>query len=108
MYGCANIAEVELNGRAVGVAWMAPYRLEVTDTLRVGRNRLVVRVTNTLINYVTGLKEPPEVPPELVPRLGPANPAIYPQSKLAYVEMRETDLPPSGLLGPVVLGWIER
>jgi hypothetical protein len=96
-----NVAEVELNGQAVGVAWMAPHRLDVTSAVRPGKNRLVVLVTNTLINYVAGLKEPPDVPAELQPRLGKANPAIYPQGNEFLHEMRETDLPPSGLMGPV-------
>ena len=96
-----TIAEVELNGLAVGVAWMAPYRLDVTKAVRVGKNRLVVFVTNTLINYVSGLKEPPEVPVDLQPRLGKANPAIYPEGGSAQQEMSETNLPPSGLMGPV-------
>ncbi len=98
-----NLAEVELNGQAVGVAWTAPYRLDITRAARAGKNKLVVLVTNTLINYVTGLKKPPEVPAELQPRLGKANPAIYEQSKLASREMSETDLPPSGLIGPVTI-----
>ena len=96
-----NIAEVELNGQPVGVAWMAPHRLDVTRAARAGKNKLVVQVTNTLINYVTGLQAPPEVPLELQPRLGKANPEIYPQSNLARREMSETDLPLSGLVGPV-------
>jgi hypothetical protein len=96
-----TVAEVELNGKPVGVAWMAPYRLDITDAARAGKNKLVVKVTNTLINYVTGLKEPPEVPVELQPRLGKANPDIYESSRLAKREMSETDLPPSGLIGPV-------
>ena len=100
-----NIAEVELNGQPAGVAWMAPHRLDVTRAIHAGSNRLMVLVTNTLINYVTGLKEPPDVPAELQPRLGKANPAIYESSRLAYREMRETDLPPSGLIGPVQLLW---
>jgi hypothetical protein len=96
-----NIAEVELNGQAVGVAWMAPHRLDVTRAVRAGKNRLVVLVTNTLINYVAGLESPPDVPADLQPRLGKANPAIYPQGDEFRHEMRETDLPPSGLMGPV-------
>lgn len=100
-----TVAEVELNGQPVGVAWMAPYKLDITAAARPGRNKLVVLVTNTLINYVTGLKEPPDVPAALQPRLGKANPAIYPQSQLAYREMSETDLPPSGLIGPVKIVW---
>ena len=100
-----NIAEVELNGQPVGVAWMAPHRLDITRAARPGVNKLVVQVTNTLINYVTGLKEPPDVPAELQPRLGRANPEVYEHSGLARREMSETDLPPSGLIGPVQLLW---
>ena len=96
-----NIAEVELNGQAVGVAWMTPHRLDVTKAVRAGKNRLVVFVTNTLINYVSGLKQPPEIPADLQARLGKANPEIYPEGVAARQEMGETNLPASGLLGPV-------
>ncbi len=37
-----NIAEVELNGQPAGVAWMAPYRLDVSRAIHAGQNRLVV------------------------------------------------------------------
>lgn len=100
-----NIAEVALNGHAVGVAWMAPHRLDITRAIHAGSNKLIVQVTNTLINYVTGLKSPSEVPARLQPRLGKANPAVYPNSRLASREMSETDLPPSGLIGPVQIIW---
>jgi len=96
-----NIAEVELNAEPVGVTWMVPYRLDVTHAIHAGKNRLTVHVTNTLINYVSGLKEPPDVPADLQPRLGAANPAIYPMGSWGWHEMNETELPPSGLLGPV-------
>ena len=96
-----NIAEVELNGQAVGVAWMTPHRLDVTKAVRAGKNRLVVFVTNTLINYVSGLNEPPEVRADLQARLGKANAEIYPEGVAARQEMGETNLPASGLLGPV-------
>ena len=96
-----TVAEVELNGKIAGVAWMAPYRLDVSRVVRPGWNTFVVRVTNTLINYVSGLKETPDVPAELQPRLGKANPAIYPEGACSSEEMNETNLPPSGLIGPV-------
>jgi alpha-L-rhamnosidase len=47
-------AGVHLNGKSAGVAWMRPYRLDVTHLLRMGRNRLRVDVTNLLINKVLG------------------------------------------------------
>jgi len=99
-----TIAEVKLNDQAVGVAWMAPYRLDITRAARSGKNKLVVLVTDTLINYVSGLPAPPEVPVEFQPRLGKANPAIY-KNGTRVPEMHETDLPPSGLMGPVQIKW---
>ena len=100
-----DIAEVELNGEKVGVAWMWPYRLDITNAVHAGKNKLVVLVTNQLVNYVSGLKEAPEVPIELQPRLGKADPSIYKQSSIAKKDMSQTDLPPSGLMGPVQIVW---
>jgi len=100
-----DIADVELNGKPVGVAWMEPYRLDITDIAQVGKNKLDVLVTNQLVNYVSGLKEAPEVPVELQPRLGKADPTIYKQSSIAKKDMSQTHLPPSGLMGPVRILW---
>lgn len=100
-----DIAEVELNGKAIGVAWMTPYRLTISDAARAGKNKLVVLVTNQLVNYVSGLKEAPDVPVELQPRLGKADPTLYKQSSIAKKDMSQTDLPPSGLMGPVQIVW---
>ncbi len=97
-----NVAEVSLNGKPVGVAWMQPYRLDVTEALQSGANHLEILVTNTLINYVAGLKELPGVPEELIPHYGPTV-DIYDRGALEW-ERREKDfhpLPPSGLMGPV-------
>jgi hypothetical protein len=48
-------AEVHINGDPAGVAWMRPYRLDITSRVRRGTNRLRVSVTNLLINRVLGL-----------------------------------------------------
>lgn len=113
-----EIAEVEVNGRAAGVSWMPPHRLDVTEYLRPGRNDLVVRVTNLLINRVAGLAATPPVPRELVADYGQAlearpgqwsgdpEPAYCRDWRImtAILEKKEKDLaplPPSGLLGPV-------
>jgi hypothetical protein len=100
-----DIADVELNGQAIGVAWMWPYRLDITSAVHTGKNKLAVLVTNQLVNYVSGLKEAPDVPVELQPRLGKADPTIYKQSGIAKKDMSQTDLPPSGLMGPVQIVW---
>ena len=100
-----TIAEVELNGKPMSVSWMAPHRLDITRAVHAGKNKLVVLVTDTLINYVSGLQAPPEVPVELQPRLGSPNPDVYIHGRKRPSEMDETDLPPSGLIGPVQIVW---
>lgn len=93
-----NVAEVELNGQDAGVVWMRGQRLDVTHLARVGMNQLVVRVTNTLINRVAGMRTFPPVPEELQARLGAGVPdAASPARHL----MGFDPLPRSGLLGPV-------
>ena len=49
-----NIAEVTLNGQPIGLLWKPPYRLNITPALKSGKNELVVRVTNLLVNRITG------------------------------------------------------
>jgi hypothetical protein len=39
----ANLGEVTLNDTPCGVAWTAPYRVDITDAVRSGENRLRVR-----------------------------------------------------------------
>jgi len=86
----------------VGAAWTEPYQLEVTKALRAGANHLEVLVTNTLINYVSGLEKLPDVPEELVPHYGTTR-DIYTLGTEAWKEREKNfhPLPPSGLMGPV-------
>ena len=52
--GVRETAEVWLNERNAGVAWMRPYRFDVTQYIRTGSNRLRIDITNLLINRVLG------------------------------------------------------
>jgi hypothetical protein len=54
------IAEVELNGRNLGVLWKPPFRVDVTAELKVGTNTLVVKVTNLWPNRLIGDEQLPE------------------------------------------------
>ena len=43
-----------LNGRSLGILWKPPFRMDITDAARLGRNELVVEVANTWSNRLVG------------------------------------------------------
>jgi len=88
--GVANLAKVSLNGVACGVAWTVPYRVEVTDAIRAGENRLRVEVTNTWRNRLVADQALPE-PQRLT----------WTSASASLVEGQP--LLPAGLLGPVTV-----
>jgi len=56
-----ELARVRVNGTDCGVAWHAPFRVEVGQALRPGRNTLEIEVTNTWANRLIGdEQEPPD------------------------------------------------
>ncbi len=93
-----NVAEVRVNGKAAGTVWMRGQTLNMTSLAVEGTNQLVVSVTNTLINRVSGLKEFPPVPEELRERLGRG---VHDDNSPAHALLGYSPLPRSGLLGPV-------
>lgn len=55
------IAKVRLNGAEVATKWTYPYKMDITEYLQPGENRLEVAVTSTWFNllaYDAGLPEP--------------------------------------------------
>lgn len=107
------VAELKVNGRNFGVLWKHPFRVDVTDALRPGRNRLEVRVTNLWPNRLIGderqfpddcewsggaLSRWPEWLLKGLPR---------PSGRLTFATWKhytkDSPLLPSGLLGPVRL-----
>ena len=93
-----NVAEVAVNGKPAGTVWMRGQCLDITSLAVEGTNQLTVRVTNTLINRVSGLKEFPPVPEELRARLGRG---VHDDQSPAHALLGYNPLPRSGLLGPV-------
>lgn len=83
-----DLANVTLNGKALGSLWTPPYRIEITGALRAGNNELEVAVTNPWKNRL----------------IGDVQPDIKPTSQ-TYGRTYEQNaaLRPAGLLSPVRL-----
>ena len=56
----AIMAEVTLNGKALGTLWKPPFRMDVTAALKPGENTLEVRVVSLPINRMLGDELLPE------------------------------------------------
>ena len=56
----AVMAEVKLNGKDLGILWKPPYRVEVTEAIQTGENKLEVKVVNLFINRQIGDEQLPE------------------------------------------------
>ncbi len=54
-----DFAEVALNGHRLGILWMPPFAVNITDVARPGRNELEVKVTNLWPNRLIGDEQLP-------------------------------------------------
>lgn len=89
-----NLARVSVNGHDIGVAWKAPFRLEIpAEYLHSGINSLEIKVINLWPNRLIGDLQP-----------GAKRTWTYVASNFYTAD---SPLPPSGLLGPVTLSGIE-
>ena len=50
-----DIAHVWINGKDCGIAWTAPYEVEITGALQKGKNKIEIEVVNTWHNALRGL-----------------------------------------------------
>ena len=87
-----NLAEVSVNGTSLGVAWHAPYRVDVTKVLKPGKNQVTIKVINAWVNRMIGDLQP--------------NATKYTFADVAPFTA-DSPLMPSGLLGPVVVVRVE-
>jgi hypothetical protein len=53
-----DVLDVEVNGRPAGVRLWDPYRVDITELLRPGRNEITLRVANTPANLLNGVARP--------------------------------------------------
>jgi hypothetical protein len=56
----AEIAEVTLNGKRLGLVWLPPYRIEISGAVHAGANQLEIRVANLWANRLNGDSLRPE------------------------------------------------
>ena len=84
----AVMATVVVNGREAGILWTTPWKIDISDFVKAGNNRLEIRVSNTWNNRLVADASKP------------------PNERLSYISQsyqfnRQAPLAPGGLLGPV-------
>jgi hypothetical protein len=82
-----NLAEVLVNGKSLGIVWKKPFRVNASEALEPGANRLEVKVTNLWVNRLIGDQQP-----GITKKITYTTQAFY---------KADSPLLPSGLLGPV-------
>ncbi|HEY4325024.1 MAG TPA: glycosyl hydrolase [Mucilaginibacter sp.] len=82
-----NLAEVTVNGKPLGVLWKTPFRVDITDAVTAGENKLEIKVINLWVNRLIGDTQK-----------GVTNKITY--TSVPFYNAT-SPLLPSGLLGPV-------
>ena len=98
-----DVAEVTLNGQAVGVAWMQPYQLDITEAIRSGTNHLELLVTNTADQLCLGAGDTAGCARGARSPLRKNREYLHPRGNGPGTTQEKEfhPLPPSGLIGPV-------
>ena len=84
-----ELAEVKLNGKSCGIGWCPPWRVNGTDAVKPGENKLQIEVVNFWPNRIIGDASLPEAQRLTRPNV----------RKLTA----KTPLEDAGLFGPVKL-----
>lgn len=105
----SEIAEVSLNGKRLGLAWLPPFRIEISGVARPGKNQLSIKVANLWANRLNGdslLPESDRFTRSNLDRIqtdptSDSNFGVTPNGKTRPVYTRIPPLMRSGLIGPV-------
>jgi len=111
-----ELCRIRLNGKLIATQWKPPFRVDITSSARVGRNKLEVEVTNLWVNRLIGDEQFPDDMGWDGERLAAwpewfikGQPRPEPRRKTFTTwrhNFKDTPLMPSGLLGPVMLRWV--
>jgi hypothetical protein len=83
------MARIKLNGHDLGILWKPPFRVNITDAVKPGRNKLEIRVANLWPNRMIG---------------DAALPVAERFTWSSYEPFtKDSPLPKSGLIGPVII-----
>jgi hypothetical protein len=85
-----ELATVKVNGKACGMTWTPPFRVDITEALKSGANELEIQVTNFWYNRLVGDKDLPAA-------------KRVTQTNVRSLANPGRTLVVSGLLGPVTL-----
>ena len=55
-----ELAELNVNGKNMGVIWMPPFIADITDAVKPGENEIIIKVTNLWPNRLIGDQNLPE------------------------------------------------
>lgn len=105
----AEIADVTINGKRLGLVWLPPYRVEISGAVHPGKNQLEIQVANLWANRLNGDSLRPESTRFTRSNLDriqtdPTSDSSYGRVPGGKTRPVYTQIPPlmkSGLFGPV-------
>jgi hypothetical protein len=108
-----EMARVRLNGKQLGILWLKPFRVDISDSVRVGKNQLEIDVVNLWPNRLIGDEffaddrgESWKVWPDWMDEYSQTGQRPSAQ-RLTFTTWehysKDDPLIPSGLLGPVMI-----
>ena len=51
-----GVSELSLNGKLVGTKWYGAHIYDISSTLKIGKNKLSIKLTTIIGNYLKSLK----------------------------------------------------
>jgi hypothetical protein len=87
-----DIARISINEKVLGICWKPPYKFDITNILKPGKNQIRIEVTNQWTNRLLGDRNP-EVKQKILPA----------ESENIRFFGNPPPLQESGLIGPVTI-----